>query len=190
MQTAKSRYGASEYGIGASLLRKEDLRHLPGRGEFVSDISLPGMQQVVFLRSPHAHARIRCIIVSARASGRVFTAADLPRITADPRRDAGAGRALAALAAARDRQGALCRRGDRRLRRADPRRSRGPRRRRHGRLRAARRGGRCPRAVRGRPRAGARILGRQPVQRADDRRRRHRRRRARRRRSSSPANTA
>ena len=81
MQAAKSRYGASEYGIGASLLRKEDLRHLTGRGEFVSDISLPGMQQVVFLRSPHAHARIRNIVVPSGASGRVFTAADLPRIT-------------------------------------------------------------------------------------------------------------
>src|SRR5690349_5209509 len=80
MQTAKSKYGASEYGIGVSLLRKEDLRHLKGRGEFVSDISLPGMQQVVFLRSPHAHARIRGITVPPEARNRVFTAADLPRM--------------------------------------------------------------------------------------------------------------
>ena len=58
MQTAKSRYG-----VGVSLPRKEDLRHLRGRGEFVSDINLPGIMQVVFLRTPHAHARIRGIAV-------------------------------------------------------------------------------------------------------------------------------
>src|SRR3954466_13424689 len=85
MQTAKSRHGASQFGIGASLSRREDLRHLQGRGEFVSDISLPGTQQIVFLRSPHAHARIRGITVPpeamSEAGGRVFTAADLPRIT-------------------------------------------------------------------------------------------------------------
>ena len=30
------------WGVGASLLRREDERHLHGRGEFVSDIKLPG----------------------------------------------------------------------------------------------------------------------------------------------------
>ncbi|HTT80868.1 MAG TPA: xanthine dehydrogenase family protein, partial [Stellaceae bacterium] len=68
----------SRYGIGASVLRKEDDRHLRGRGEFVADIRLPGTQHVVFLRSPHAHARIRAISVPAAARGSVFTAADLP----------------------------------------------------------------------------------------------------------------
>jgi carbon-monoxide dehydrogenase large subunit len=71
---------ASRCGVGASLLRKEDDRHLRGRGEFVADIKLPGTQHVVFLRSPHAHARIRGIAVPREAKGRVFTAADLPRI--------------------------------------------------------------------------------------------------------------
>jgi len=69
-----------KHGIGASLLRREDDRHLRGRGEFVSDIKLPGTQHVVFLRSPHAHARLRSISVPPEARGRVFTAADLPRI--------------------------------------------------------------------------------------------------------------
>jgi aerobic carbon-monoxide dehydrogenase large subunit len=68
-------------GVGASLLRKEDDRHLRGRGEFVADLRLPGMQEVVFLRSPHAHARIRSIAVPPDAKGRVFTAGDLPRVT-------------------------------------------------------------------------------------------------------------
>src|SRR5437868_11534612 len=67
-------------GIGASLLRKEDERHLHGRGEFVSDIRWPGWMDVAFVRSPHAHARIRSISVPPEARGRVFTAADLPRI--------------------------------------------------------------------------------------------------------------
>src|SRR5712692_8723670 len=72
--------GTTKYGVGASLLRREDDRHLRGRGEFVADIKLPGTQEVVFLRSQHAHARIRAISVPPAARGRVFTAAELPRI--------------------------------------------------------------------------------------------------------------
>ena len=68
------------WGIGASLLRREDERHLHGRGEFVPDIKLPGTMEVAFVRSPHAHARIRGVIVPPYAKSRVFTAADLPRI--------------------------------------------------------------------------------------------------------------
>ncbi|MBV8132224.1 MAG: xanthine dehydrogenase family protein [Alphaproteobacteria bacterium] len=69
-----------QYGIGASLLRKEDARHLHGRGQFVADIKLSDTMDVAFLRSPHAHARIRSVSVPPGARGRVFTAADLPRI--------------------------------------------------------------------------------------------------------------
>src|SRR6516162_3605117 len=61
-------------GVGASLLRKEDARHLRGRGQFVSDVQLPRMQDVAFVRSPHAHARM------PNASRRIFTARDLPRL--------------------------------------------------------------------------------------------------------------
>jgi aerobic carbon-monoxide dehydrogenase large subunit len=68
------------WGIGASMLRREDERHLLGRGEFVPDIKLPGTMEVAFVRSPHAHARIRGITVPSAAQGRVFTAADLPRL--------------------------------------------------------------------------------------------------------------
>jgi carbon-monoxide dehydrogenase large subunit len=70
-----------QFGVGASLLRKEDDRHLHGRGQFVSDIKLPGTMDVAFVRSPHAHARIRSISVPPEARGRVFTAADLPQVT-------------------------------------------------------------------------------------------------------------
>jgi len=67
-------------GIGASVLRKEDARHLRGRGQFVSDIRMPGLAEVLFLRSPHAHARLRRVTVPPEARGRVFTAVDLPRM--------------------------------------------------------------------------------------------------------------
>ena len=67
-------------GVGASVLRKEDDRLMRGRGQFVADINMRGTHEVVFLRSPHAHAHIRSITVPPGARGKVFTAADLPRI--------------------------------------------------------------------------------------------------------------
>jgi aerobic carbon-monoxide dehydrogenase large subunit len=39
-------------GVGASVLRKEDDRHLRGRGQFVADIPLRGTHEVVFLAQP------------------------------------------------------------------------------------------------------------------------------------------
>ena len=67
-------------GVGASIVRKEDDRHLRGRGQFVADITLRATEEVVFLRSPHAHARIASISIPRAARGAVFTAAELPRI--------------------------------------------------------------------------------------------------------------
>ena len=51
--------GRTGNGIGARVLRKEDARHLHGRGRFVGDIVMPDLMEVAFLRSPLAHARIR-----------------------------------------------------------------------------------------------------------------------------------
>ncbi len=45
-------------GIGQPVRRKEDLRLLTGRGRYGDDIVLPDMAHAVFVRSPHAHARI------------------------------------------------------------------------------------------------------------------------------------
>ena len=67
----------AEQGIGARLLRKEDDRLMRGRGEFVADIRLAGMQDVAFVRSPLAHARIRGIRIPPEFRDSVFTAADL-----------------------------------------------------------------------------------------------------------------
>ncbi len=55
-------------GIGESVPRKEDARFIRGRGRYVDDIVLPGMLHMAILRSPHAHARIRGIDVSAASS--------------------------------------------------------------------------------------------------------------------------
>ena len=64
-------------GIGARVRRKEDERHLHGRGRFVADIRIPGLQDVAFLRSPLAHARIRSIGKPPGYEIRVFTRADM-----------------------------------------------------------------------------------------------------------------
>ena len=47
--------------VGAAHTRLEDDRFLTGRGRFVDDIRLPGEVYAAFVRSPHAHARIRTI---------------------------------------------------------------------------------------------------------------------------------
>jgi carbon-monoxide dehydrogenase large subunit len=68
-------------GIGAAPCRKEDLRFLTGRGNYVADIERPGMVFGVFVRSPHAHARIKSIDPGAALAMpgvlAVFTGADL-----------------------------------------------------------------------------------------------------------------
>ncbi|MGO4395928.1 xanthine dehydrogenase family protein molybdopterin-binding subunit [Variovorax sp. M-6] len=64
-------------GVGARVLRKEDDRLMRGRGQFVADIRLAGMQDVAFVRSPLAHARIVGIDVPAEFEDRVYTVAHL-----------------------------------------------------------------------------------------------------------------
>jgi carbon-monoxide dehydrogenase large subunit len=63
--------------IAASLLRKEDARHLLGLGAFIGDIRLPGKQDVAFVRSQVAHGILKSVRKPGGASARVFTAADL-----------------------------------------------------------------------------------------------------------------
>jgi carbon-monoxide dehydrogenase large subunit len=57
--------GASDFAnlphIGESLRRKEDYRFLTGAGQYTDDIVLANMAQCFFVRSPHAHAKIRSI---------------------------------------------------------------------------------------------------------------------------------
>ncbi|MFT0170930.1 xanthine dehydrogenase family protein molybdopterin-binding subunit [Paraburkholderia mimosarum] len=67
--------------IGAPVKRKEDFRFLTGAGQYTDDVVLPAQTYAVFVRSPHAHARIRSIDTNAaRATPgvvAVFTGADL-----------------------------------------------------------------------------------------------------------------
>src|SRR5215218_9581737 len=48
-------------GIGASVLRKEDKRFITGKGRYVDDIKVIGMTHAHFIRSPHAHAKVKGI---------------------------------------------------------------------------------------------------------------------------------
>ncbi|MBI2157197.1 MAG: molybdopterin-dependent oxidoreductase, partial [Candidatus Rokubacteria bacterium] len=69
--------------FGAAVKRREDPRFLRGEGRFVDDVTLPGMLHAAFLRSPHAHARIRRIDTRGASAltgvVAVFTFADLER---------------------------------------------------------------------------------------------------------------
>ena len=47
----------ADKGIGARVLRKEDARHLAGRGKFTGDIRRPGQLELAFVRSARSHAR-------------------------------------------------------------------------------------------------------------------------------------
>src|ERR1700758_3271282 len=47
--------------IGRSVPRPNLARLTQGRGQYVSDVTLPRMAHVAFVRSPYAHARIKAI---------------------------------------------------------------------------------------------------------------------------------
>ncbi len=67
--------------FGSSVKRREDPRLITGRGRFTDDITLPGTLHVTFVRSPHAHARIRKIDMEAALAHpdvvEVYTGRDL-----------------------------------------------------------------------------------------------------------------
>src|ERR1700693_2305957 len=71
----------SATGIGAAVRRKEDFRFITAHGHYTDDVVRPDETRAVFLRSPHAHAKIKSIDVSAAKtlSGvvAVLTGADL-----------------------------------------------------------------------------------------------------------------
>ena len=57
--------------FGAPVRRREDPRLITGRGRYVSDVELPRMLHVAFVRSTHAHARVTRVGLDAarRAPG-------------------------------------------------------------------------------------------------------------------------
>jgi aerobic carbon-monoxide dehydrogenase large subunit len=54
--------------LGRARLRKEDARLVTGQTNWTDNIVLPGMLHMAFLRSPHAHAKITRVDVSAARS--------------------------------------------------------------------------------------------------------------------------
>src|SRR5690348_13799991 len=70
--------------IGRSVPRPNLARLTQGRAQYVSDITLPRMAHVAFVRSPHAHARISNIETTAakQAAGviAVVTGAELAKV--------------------------------------------------------------------------------------------------------------
>ena len=67
--------------IGDEVLRKEDRKFLLGNGRFVDDIHYPGELHAVFIRSPHAHADLVDIDISAASAmpgvNAILTGADM-----------------------------------------------------------------------------------------------------------------
>src|SRR4051794_9788768 len=51
--------------FGQSIKRREDPRLITGKGNYVDDVRLPGTTHAAFVRSPHAHARIKSIDTAA-----------------------------------------------------------------------------------------------------------------------------
>ncbi|TMJ39568.1 MAG: xanthine dehydrogenase family protein [Alphaproteobacteria bacterium] len=70
--------------IGRSVPRPNLARLTQGRAQFVSDLTLPRMAHVAFVRSPHAHARIVAIATAAAAKApgvvAVVTGAELAEV--------------------------------------------------------------------------------------------------------------
>jgi aerobic carbon-monoxide dehydrogenase large subunit len=67
--------------VGQSVKRKEDFRFITGHGQYTDDFSKPGQSYAVFVRSPHAHARLTSIDAKAALTVpgvlAVLTGADL-----------------------------------------------------------------------------------------------------------------
>jgi aerobic carbon-monoxide dehydrogenase large subunit len=68
-------------GIGARALRKEDQRFITGKGRYTDDFNRPGQLVAVFVRSPHAHAKIKGFDTAAASKSEgvhaVYTGEDI-----------------------------------------------------------------------------------------------------------------
>jgi carbon-monoxide dehydrogenase large subunit len=74
--------------FGTAVKRTEDRALVTGRGHYVDDITLAGTLHAAFVRSPHAHAKIRGIDASAARAlpgvHLILTHADLPEASQKP----------------------------------------------------------------------------------------------------------
>ncbi|WP_306031452.1 xanthine dehydrogenase family protein molybdopterin-binding subunit [Stappia sp. MMSF_3263] len=71
-------------GIGARVRRREDKRFITGKGRYTDDMSVAGMAHAAFVRSPHAHAKVRGIdAAAARAMPGVIAVLSGQELVAD-----------------------------------------------------------------------------------------------------------
>ncbi|MDO8475148.1 MAG: xanthine dehydrogenase family protein molybdopterin-binding subunit [Candidatus Rokubacteria bacterium] len=74
--------------LGASIKRREDPRFITGKGNYTDDLKLPGMTYAAFVRSPHAHAKIRKIDTAKALAYpgvvAVFTGTDMTGVNSLP----------------------------------------------------------------------------------------------------------
>ncbi|HXA94148.1 MAG TPA: molybdopterin cofactor-binding domain-containing protein [Candidatus Dormibacteraeota bacterium] len=74
--------------LGASIKRREDPRFITGKGNYTDDLKLQGMTHAVFVRSPHANAKIRKIDTAkaSKAPGvvAIFTGKDMVGVNSLP----------------------------------------------------------------------------------------------------------
>jgi carbon-monoxide dehydrogenase large subunit len=61
MSLTREQREAKLEGMGCKRKRVEDIRFTQGKGQYVDDVKLPGMLHGDFVRSPHAHARVKSI---------------------------------------------------------------------------------------------------------------------------------
>jgi carbon-monoxide dehydrogenase large subunit len=72
--------------IGAKIHRREDPRLVSGEGRYIDDFTRPGTVYLSVVRSPHAHARIRSIDITAALSSpgvvAIYTHKDFAKVIA------------------------------------------------------------------------------------------------------------
>ncbi len=74
----------ADHEVGRARARKEDARLVTGQTNWTDNITLPGLAQVAFLRSPHAHARITSVnLDAARTAPGVFAVFAGPDVAAE-----------------------------------------------------------------------------------------------------------
>ncbi len=74
----------SETGIGKRVKRKEDKRFITGKGKYTDDHRMENQAYAAFVRSPHAHADVKSINLSAaKAMDGVVAVLTGPELTAD-----------------------------------------------------------------------------------------------------------
>ncbi|MDS1138721.1 xanthine dehydrogenase family protein molybdopterin-binding subunit [Nitratireductor indicus] len=74
----------TEHGIGARVLRKEDKRFITGKGRYTDDIRNEKQTYAAFVRSPHAHAKVKGIDKSeAEGMDGVIAVLDGKQLTGD-----------------------------------------------------------------------------------------------------------